>query len=166
MKNKKLIYLLLPLNIILWGYIGYSLYSSVKQPVNYKNSNLYSDNKVLLNGAPDTFKLLLNYRDPFTGRVGHSGKVNSDNIAKPAKPFILKKSQPKPEKSTLRWPEIQYHGMMKNPGTQKMTTIITINQSNYIMKPGEMRDSVTLVKVYKDSVLVKLQSESKFIIKQ
>ena len=65
MKNKKYIYLLIPLTIVIWGLIIYKI-------VSYKGDGYESFKKEIKNNntqdiiiSDDTFSLFLNYPDPF-----------------------------------------------------------------------------------------------------
>lgn len=166
MKNKKFTYILLPLVILIWGAIVYKIIASYLE----KDSSGYiskSDDKTVLKiNKTDTFSLLLNYSDPFL-------KEGSMVTAKPA--YDYSKSVPikqnasivkeKKNTSPITWPAIVYCGLIKNKQNNKSCSIIKINGKEQIMNVGDIYNDVTLIKVFKDSVIVQYKNSKKTIIK-
>jgi hypothetical protein len=75
MKNKKLIYLMLTLAVIVWGIVIWKVYPMVSgagpQPVHEPGGPAPEV-------KPDTFELLLNYRDPFFEQPQPSGEKKNN----------------------------------------------------------------------------------------
>ena len=163
MKNKKLMYILLPLVIIIWGAIVYKIIS------NYTGGNdtgiVLSDEKtkVLPVNIADTFSLILNYPDPFL-----KGEAQVYNYTKTILPqanynkTTVNTAKTK-ENVQVNWPVIVYGGIIKNKGNNKTCSIIKINGVEYLMNVGGTYKDVTLIKVYKDSAIVQYKNIKKTI---
>jgi hypothetical protein len=78
LKNKKAIYILIPLNIFIWCYLGYSIYSGLKEDDLPEISNNRSTIKLDELKDSVAYKLSLNYKDPFL-REGEKSRVYSSN---------------------------------------------------------------------------------------
>jgi hypothetical protein len=164
MKNKKLMYILLPLAIIIWGLIIYKIIS------NYTGdddtgivSNNNKTNALPVNIA-DTFSLILNYPDPFL-----KGEVQVTNYTKTVQPQVnynkTRTTGKTKEIKKVNWPLIVYGGIIKNKANNKTCSIIKINNIEYIMSVGDVCKDVKLIKTYKDSVLVMYDNAIKTIVK-
>lgn len=155
-KNKKILYVLVPVTLLVWGIIIYKLLNVVKtgnDELTAKRTRyeIGSKNELLA----DTFTICANYRDPFLG------KISSNESPKIAATLIKAKETTAP----TPWPLITYMGIIKNQRSNKQFVIIQINDQNITMKPGEINNGVELLKVFKDSVEVKFNKEKRFIKK-
>jgi len=153
MKNKKTLYILLPVAIFIWGLIGYKIYShfinkkEITRDVSVENNLGNKENKA------DTFSLINNYRDPFL-----------DNSYKPEKRNTTTKV--KKNYQRIIWPEIIYSGRIINQKTKKSLVNLRINGIEKIVRPGAEQEGIFLLNAYDDSVIVKFEGETKTIIKQ
>lgn len=159
-KNKKLTYLLICAVAVVWGVVLYRVffkggeddYKLKEQPIVDKHE-LY-DQYVL---HRDTFKLALNYRDPFLGlpeappKVTDVGSTNNTN-------FI-----PPPVKPAIDWSAIKYSGYIINPVTKKIITILVVRGKEQMVSDGELFEGVKLLKNKRDSILVFWQGKQKHI---
>ena len=160
MKNKKTAYFLIPLVLLVWGMIGWKVYAAMN---NTAGGNMKEDNNEEVKPAeekiPDTFELLVNYRDPFLGnskiKIPNSPKTNTEKHAVPIIP-------PKP---VFSWPEISYHGLIVRNGTEKKTGFLRVNGISYFVQGGDEAGGVKVGKISKDSVEVMLGKERKIIRK-
>lgn len=159
MKNKKAVYILLPLVLLLWGIIFYMIFSAVNPSYDQQvqprdlSINVSSENPL-----SDTFSIIANYRDPFLGKVFSSEKpvVRDASInSTPVKPIVIPKS----------WPSISYGGMMKIIKSSKQVALIYINGGSKMMKTGEIKEEVELLKIYNDSVEVMFHKEKRVVKK-
>lgn len=157
MKNKKLIYILLPLVIIVWGTIFYKIFYNTSREEELTDEILPQKN-IAATTVSDTFSIIANYRDPFLGIIVH----NENNVNEAPKQKVL--SQPKIEQ-VVQWPNIVYGGMIKNQQSTKQLALVKINGKENIIKAGEMVGTIELVKIYKDSVEVKMGKERKVVRK-
>ena len=158
-KNKNLTYLLICAVVVVWGIILYRVifnnsdddYQLKAQPVAKKNEP-YDQFEL----KRDTFRLALNYRDPFTGVVETPPK-SVETIAKPTN-FV-----PPPFRPPINWGVIKYRGYVINPQTKKVVSILEINGKERMLVEGEFLEGVKLLKNKKDSILVYWQGKQKHI---
>jgi hypothetical protein len=144
LKNKKAIYILIPLNIIIWCYLGYSIYSGLKEDDLPEISKAKSVNK--LNDLKDTvsYKLRLNYNDPFLRESEknktYSNLYNVNNGNNTANVTVPKNTSPKVPKveEVKPVPEIKYLGIIKNNTTGISTALVSINGKSYLAKKGDV----------------------------
>lgn len=162
MKNKKLLYILIPLTIFIWGMIIYRIVAS---------SNSGNDNQVLnaqhienntVDTLNETFSIDPSYRDPFLGKRlkqnSESNNPTANSVATSVKPV---KNIP----VISSWPTVVYLGIIKNQKSNKQFTLVQINGQSYSMKIGETEAGIQLVKVYKDSIEMKFGKEKRFFKK-
>ncbi len=160
MKNKKLLYILIPTVILIWGAVVYKIYSATHGS---DNNSLVMNTVVLskaeVNEISDTFSIHPDLRDPFKGKFK---KVSSsgDNSATPVKPKITE------IKSVVsQFPKVVYSGMIKNQKSNKQLVLIQINGQGNTMKVGDEISGVQLTKVFRDSIEVKFGKEKMFVRK-
>lgn len=161
MKNKKMTYFLGFVVIIVWGIIIYRLFDAAGGsdddvvPAVSINSpkEPYNDFEI----PKDTTHLLLNYRNPFglvkqkdTSEISLKRSVHTSIIPIPVKPIF-------------NWGFIQYSGYVRNPGSQKLITLVSINGQNEMLTEGEMKNQVKLIKNLGDSIKISFNGKTKFI---
>lgn len=154
MKNKKFLYILLPAVLVIWGSIFYKIYTSVKGTDIPESLASMKNMKEEPQEKEDTFSLLLNYRDPFLGK--HGGVVN-----RPA----IKASDEKTKVQKIQWPNIIYHGFIKNKSTKKVLALLEINGRESNIAAGNTIEGVSVKKIFKDSIIVAFKGEKKTIKK-
>lgn len=158
MKNKKLIYILIPLVMLVWGLIFYKIYLKIKGPAD-DDIKIYSVGKeIIVDNQVDTIKLMLYYRDPFLSYSFHlvsrrtpgfgSSLLNSDKKKKPD--FI--------------WPEIKYDGMIVNSKTKRKTGLINFEKSSLLVQEGDLVKGYKIVKLFADSVIISYSKNKKTFI--
>lgn len=160
LKNKKALYVLIPLVLIIWGLITYRIYESLKDDTPDYVMEPGSAEAVVEMLTPDTFSILADYRDPFLGRARAARpKANPGKARKTPKP-VVKKPEP-----VLRWPAITYGGMIRNQKTGKLIAMVKINGEDNLMAVGNIASAVRLVHVYPDSIKVALGKAEKVVVK-
>lgn len=158
-KNKKVTYLLICAVSIVWGLILYKVFSNdtdveegFQQPVVSGTSEAY-DQFVT---RPDTFKLALNYEDPFVGSV----KTEQVKVVEKIKAINYTALQVRP---LVDWTGVSYSGYVVNPMTKKLVAILVVLGQERMLAEGEVFAGLKLLKNKKDSVLVSWQGKQKFI---
>ena len=155
MKNKKTVYLVLPIVIGLWALVIYKvvhIYSSSDETVVASSSFVPP---ILKSNFSDTFSIAATYRDPFLGKTV-SPTVSKTSIA----PQPLKKiSEP------TKWPGITYGGVIKSRKSNAQLGMVSINGQTNFMKEGDVISDVLLKKIYKDSIDVVFQKEKRVVRK-
>lgn len=151
-------YLLIVSVLGLWGFIFYRVadnVSTVPAKISAPGKKvLVGEDKVF--SVKDTFTLLLNYRDPFTGEIAmepvNEARESARNLP------LLKPDPPK-------LPHVIYTGYIINPGSKRAVSIITINGKEQMMAEGETIGDVKLLINRKDSVQVHYKGRNYFIRK-
>lgn len=157
LKNKKAIYVLLPLVIAIWGMISYRIYSAVNSSSESREEVFFQAGFTPPKALVDTFSLIANYRDPFLGKT-----IVETESEKPKSP-VIKKEKPKPE--AIVWPAIVYKGMIKNQKSNKQLCLVSIAGQDNMMKEGDVATEVELKKITKDSIEVIFKKQSKYFKK-
>ncbi|MBL7883257.1 MAG: hypothetical protein JNL69_04270 [Bacteroidia bacterium] len=163
MKNKKVLYLLLPAVVLLWGTIVYKITSGLSStnenntPQNIQTQTLSNENNIA-----DTFSISLNHRDPFRDDQRHS---SIQNASLPNNKTVKQESKPNPSIKTNNTSNIVYIGMIKNKNSNKELALIQIDGQSYTITNGEKISGFELKKIYRDSILVLIGKEQRVIYK-
>ena len=157
MKNKKVIYLLLGVVLLVWGLIFYRLFSGMGPSENRTSSStgIYKDSTE--KNVADTFSIVGHYRDPFLGTMAS----DKPEIKPGPHVALVAKVLPPP----LAWPVTGYGGMIKNQKSNKQLVLIQINSQNHLMKTGDAMEGIQLLKITKDSVELSFQKGKKWVKK-
>ncbi len=148
MKNKKSIYILLPLVLLIWGIVVFQVFS------------FSTPDKAILNKAADfdikpfkikkrvPFYIDVNYRDPFLGKVYGAPKATDSGKMHKA---VKKQSKPV---ANIVWPSIQYKGMFSDSKNKNKKFMLVIAGKNYFMKEGDIQEEILLKNGDKESIYV------------
>lgn len=153
MKNKKSIYILLPLVLLIWGTVMYQFFSfsATEEEV------IVPTNEISLKPIKaikrDTFSINTNYRDPFLGKVY---TVKNDTVPKKMK--AVKVVEP------LVWPNIQYKGIVSDTKDKIKIYMLVINNQTFLMKKGETQNEIYLKDGDRESVYVKYKGQLNLIL--
>ncbi|MFA6924756.1 MAG: hypothetical protein WC223_10955 [Bacteroidales bacterium] len=157
MKNKKSLYFLIPLVVIVWGLIVYKIINNKNEDYSTTNIAHNLKNNQETQNITDTFKLLADYNDPFLGKIAPVRVISK---------IQKKQSPPKvEEKKLLNWPKIVYGGIIKNKSSNKTVIIVNINGIGKLMSEGEIFNNIRIKKIYKDSIIAEFNNETKKIVK-
>jgi hypothetical protein len=154
--NKKLVYFLLPLVIVVWVFFFYRIYTGL-----YSSNELIIQQKDLFHSGNshafqvDTFGLIASYRDPFLGKVVSESEKNNPAVISPKRKVV----------PAMPWPSIIYSGMIKNQSSKKELAMLQINGQSNLMKPNEIISEVQLIRIYRDSIQVRFGKEKRMIRK-
>jgi hypothetical protein len=160
MKNKKNIYILLPIVLLVWGAVLYQVFSLVNtDEIISKEKKEYSITPLKIQERK-TFTIDINYRDPFLGKMYTPKKISGLKT----KPSITKKIA-KPKES-LVWPTILYKGMISDTKDKKKIFILIIDGKNHFMNIGDTADDIFLKSGDKESVYVKYKGNLNLIMLQ
>jgi len=143
MKNKKNIYILLPIVLGIWGMVIYRLFSFGNPDTNIPASTSNFTFKPIDIKARDTFSIDVNYRDPFLGKIysKDSQKKNTSHVSKV-------------KKDTLIWPNIVYKGLVSDSKEKKKVFLVSINGQTYFMNEKTTEQEVTLKKGDRNTIEV------------
>ncbi|WP_276381606.1 hypothetical protein [Flavobacterium sp. H4147] len=159
MKNKKNIYILLPLVLFVWGAVLFQVFSFTNSddvlPVNNPEFNI----KPLKVTKRETFAININYRDPFLGKM-----YTLESAPKPKVSQSAPKTAKQPE--ALVWPNIIYKGVIADSKGKNTIYMLIIDNKNYYMKIGDTENEVFLKSGDKESVYVKYKGNLNIIMLQ
>ena len=157
MKNKRPIYILLPVVLCIWGLVIYQFVSfgSAEEIAPEKPSNWVI--QPLTYKEPQKITIETNYRDPFLGTLNA-----------PAVPVAQPKKYKKPIKvktlPDLVWPSLQYKGVLSDVKEKKKTFLLVINGKNCFMSIGDTANGIFLKSGDNETVYVKYQGELNLIM--
>jgi hypothetical protein len=160
LKNKKAIYILIPLNIAVWGffiYRFYTAYNDLDMPA--ASNEMKFEKQSISTGDSTVYKLSLNYKDPFL----KNGPSESRRELGPREPMT--QAAPKPPKVEVavvppkQIPEIKYVGLIKNSSNGTATALVSINGESKLVKPNDAYNGVIFKAFNKDSLVAKWGKE-------
>lgn len=160
LKNKKAVYILIPLNVLIWGFFIYRFYTA------YAESDLPpalpETRAMKLEELKDSaaYKLDLKYKDPFLKETSKSHNYYNASPKpgqqQPAvKPAPVKAPAPVPKQI----PEVKYLGLIKNNTSGLATALVSVNGQSKLVKPNETFDGILFKTFNKDSLVAKWGKE-------
>jgi hypothetical protein len=150
-KNKVLVYLLICAVAVVWGIILHKVFfkqeveSFSLEPKSGAPLEAYNRYET----KPDTFHLVLSYRDPFLNKPAQIYQMNDVKEKTFIAPVIPIATRPK-----VVWPEIKYNGRIVNPRSKKAVAIMSVNGTERMIEEGQTFAGVKLLKNRPDSILV------------
>ena len=166
LKNKKAIYVLVPLNIVIWVYLGYSIYDGLKQDDVPLTESGYEGFKKEAYDGNSVYTLSLNYSDPFlkTKKAPkvYQGNNSSENINNTVKNYTIKPTVPTVAKPAT---EVKYLGLVKNNATGAVSAIVSINGKSFVVKKGETAEGVFIKDISADLIEIKEGKVTSKVIK-
>jgi len=149
MKNKKNIYFLLPAVLLVWGLLGYRIFSSVN-PTNKRQQTIATFNsfKPQLLQESETFIINTNYRDPFLGTFAQNKITKSKKVTNTIS-----------KKPTASFPSIIYKGLVSPNGKQQQVFLINIDEQQYFFKKYNTHNEVKLLRGSNKQVVLKFQGQ-------
>lgn len=157
MKNKKSIYILLPIVLMIWGMLIYQFFSFSAPEDSFENVPVEFNIKPFKLKERTPFTINVAYRDPFLGKK-YAPPVTNTN-----KRVVGIKKQPKLEE-TLVWPTIHYKGMISDVKKKQTLFMMVIDDQNFYMKKGDTENEVFLKDGDKESVYVKYKGNLNLIM--
>lgn len=162
MKNKKSLYILVPLLILVWGLIIQQIVSGVddSEPMVTPVQTVKNISKPVKDTS--NYVLLLDYKDPF--KAGHANVVREQKneaitTNRPARvPKPIKESKP------IVWPTLKYGGMVKS-SNKKEVGLLMINGRNHLIKKGDLVKGISIINCTKSEVELSYQNEKKTLNK-
>ncbi len=167
MSKKKINSILIICVLILWGILGYKFFKNNLPVQASKPTKKVSLASTKASYKKDTIVLTPVVRDPFLAtqqpqRINHSiATTSSPRAVTPVK----QKAQPE-FKMPERWPDIQYLGYLQGNNAQKPMLLLKVNNVLYRKKINEqIIEDISVQKFYKDSIVLRKNSEFKTIKK-
>jgi len=173
LSNKKTLYILLPVNLAIWDYIGYKIYAAMNDGGPDISISTSVPELSSLSAKRDSFVIFANYRDPFLNNLPGSGSHKSlhSNPSGANQNKIKNNNAPqnntqKPPVNTNTWPEIKYIGSVTNTqASNKSVALVSIAGTTYSLKIGEEVNGIKLTGFNNDQADFKRGKEKKSVPK-
>lgn len=157
MKNKKLIYILIPLVLLIWGLIVIRIIKQIhhSQKPAMENAS-YSKNN---NPGPvaDSSALILKYRDPFLHgfirKSSDSGR--SDNL------FSNNSNLTTVTKAPVSFPNTGYSGLVINSKNKQKLGLLKIDNKDFLVQEGDLVSGEKIIRLHADSVIISFKKTKK-----
>lgn len=159
LKNKKAIYILIPVNLLVWGFLAFKIYSALNETdaglANAKTTTL----KVHSLTDSVTYKLVMDYKDPFLKDVKPDRQLQNSQPVSNAQ-VQPKSTPPKPAPVIPKQlPEVKYLGLIKNNTSGLSTALVSVNGQSRLIKQNESVDGIVFKSFNKDSLVAKWGKE-------
>ena len=153
-KNKTSTYILLILSAIIWGTIAWKVYASMNE-IPVVTSHPTQSNK---KEQKDTLKLLLNYKDPFSGE--YNVRVQK------TKPVVTPEKKKNTKSATIETyseeiPDFQYTGIMKI--RKERQAIVSRNGESITLKQKDKIGNFTIEEITESQLIVKSKSKKYYL---
>lgn len=172
MKPKAKLYVLVFINLMVWGYIGFNIYKALRGD---------DDSMLLQSSAPikkiaslevnDSITLNLNYPDPFlkgfqsektpnnTSITSANGNTNNVNTQKK---FVIIKT---PTVAVTPAIEVKYIGFIQNNEKGTQTALVSINGKSHFASKGQVIEGVLFKEITTTEISI-ISEKKKLIIKK
>ncbi len=157
LKNKKAIYILIPLNIFIWGFFVYRIYLAYNQfdaPHTVDKNNLSTS---VIEKDSVCYQLKLNYKDPFLKNT-IKAFVKQNYITQDVKLATQKTKNDNVKNANVvpkNAPDIKYMGLIKNTNSGKSAALVSINGQSRLVKQNELVEGILFKWFTKDSLVAK-----------
>ncbi|MCI5055086.1 MAG: hypothetical protein MRY83_03200 [Flavobacteriales bacterium] len=153
MKKKQKNIILIIVALVVWGYLVFVIYDKFFRTV---DDSFYVENdqdpfNTVSKEKQDTYRLHLNYRDPFLSRNF------TQNITKtPIKKEVVEE----------KWPQILYVGSIKNDDASEEIAIVKILDVEHFWTINNKIGDLKLLKINKEEIIVLRGKEKRTFSKQ
>lgn len=161
LKGKKSIYILLPLNVLIWGYMAYKIYSAFnEEEIGAVAGNNLPAPKLKAEDS-NTYVLRLNYADPFLKQEPvWKGSATPKYRAPAAAPPAAAAKKAPAEKPPV---EILYSGFIENTSKATRAAMVSVNGVSSIIRPGQVLEGILFESITADAIVVKIGKEKRTI---
>lgn len=171
MSKKAKLYLLVLINLLIWGYIGYKVYVALQGDDG--NLSLQSSapiQKITNTEAKDSITLNLNYLDPFlkgfqSEKTPHhnssSSNSNTNNTITQKKPVVVKT----PTIAITPTIDVKYLGFIQNTEKGTQTALVSINGKSVFAIKGQTIEGVLFKEISANELSI-IVDKKKMIIKK
>lgn len=158
MFNKKMINAVLIIVVVsLWGTVSYKYINRFfgENEVFYDTPENYNFDTLSVI-SKDTFKLQPLTKDPFLNKIVTQPKIQSSSIPKQS---IIKKEPVL--KTPIQFPAVQYYGYIKSKDKKEELILVRINNRLERVRLNDNIDGLIINKIYKDSIVVNFNKETR-----
>lgn len=165
MSKKAKLYLLIVINLIAWGYVGYRIYGALQgdEDLAFESTSMPLK-KINEDKKEDSVVLKLNYADPFLkgGSYAKENKVKTGNPSNQSNQPTQKPSPVAPIKKVEARPvnlDIKYIGLVKNNDKGTQTALISINGKSYFVNQKDIIEGFSFIEITRDYLKIKKGKE-------
>ena len=144
-KNKKSIYIILPIFLLVWAFVGYRVYSLFFSPDKRINPAIYYQSSKKVGEGEKKYEPKFNYQDPFLG-------VAKKRYIKIEKNVEQVKVEVKPDEVVTK-PNFYYIGVISSTNDSKQA-IVKFNNQTRIVQIGDSLSFCKVVNIDSDSIMV------------
>lgn len=171
MGKKAKLYLLVIVNLMVWGYVGYKIYGALQGDDDVDYSLNQTKIKTIDKPTEEVVEqLALNYDDPFLKQGNYSGNIpsknsnssrNSQNLVSQKQPVIKVNTT----KTVTPIPafEIKYLGLVKNNSSGNLTALLNINGRSITVKQNDIVEGYIIKSISNESILA-IKGKEKLVI--
>lgn len=167
MGKKGKLYLVVLINLLAWGYVGYKVYGALQGDDEQGFSTTSLPVKAIDEAKKEEpLNLSLSYQDPFLkdvnfGASKHVGQGGSARKPSNVKPSVTAAAVAKPTPSVAATPAvtIRYLGSLKNNDKGTQTAMLSVNERSVFVKLNEVIEGYTVVEISRDFVRLKKGKE-------
>ena len=157
MKNKKNIYILLPIVLLVWGLVIYQFFSFGNEGTVTEMSETNLDIKPITLEKRDSTAISVHYRDPFLGKMYAPVQGGAKKTGKRKEPI---------EKEAIIWPNIVYKGLVSDAKDKKKVFMVILNGRTFLMREKQTEQDVTLTGGNRDRIDVRYKGNAHTILIQ
>lgn len=153
--GKKTLYIMVPTNVFLWGYISYAIYQYMNEEPP-ELTELKDISRLQLNEDTSTYTLRLDYPDPFLKEEATKKSIKHNSTSVISKTPVIAQSaktrtiSPDPPK------DIRYLGLIQNKTNGTSTALVSINGKSYIIKKGEIVEGINFESISDQTIIAKI----------
>jgi len=146
MKNKKSIYVLLPIVLLIWGLVIYRFFDFSTDDIPDGTTSNFTV-KPLAVMPRDTFNINVNYRDPFLGKMYLPRQVKKSG----------RKTNSIEQAAPLVWPSIVYRGLVSDAKNKKKVFMLIISGQTFLMSERDTELDVQIKGGNREHITVTFQ---------
>jgi hypothetical protein len=172
--NKRSVYLLLPLVLLVWGMIGWRIWAASSDSASETEqlpAMALRTKPALTRQRP---RLLLTYGDPFKPGASRpapslAGPVPVASFP-PSAPatsraaslnFPAHPATPAAPVPSIAWPQIKYLGVISHVGSEAQVALLAVDNQELVVKAGRSERGVQVIKLFRDSVQLGFSGQKK-----
>ena len=160
MRNKKAIWILLPLVIGLWGTIIYKVFTHYNPPDAEVAQTIQPKVSIEPQGPSDTLFLHLDYPDPFMKKVSsRPTKSKTASVKQTVKPKPPKKKQDR----AVPKPKFRWMGKVANRDNNTSRYLVSVNGNDQIVSVGDSLAGFQFKRAFDDSLEFRKAREVIFV---
>lgn len=163
LRSKKTVGLLL-LAVIVWGIIGYKIYSQLANS-DVETVRKRAQMKKNSDNTAERLQFSLSYADPFLKNVMVEKVEPKRAIQKVTLQAKRIPIQTKPVQ-LIDWSLLKYYGVMNNASRAVKTGIVRFDGEDFFVREGDRVDVFTVVDVRDDSIKLSFENSMRYIKKQ